>query len=90
MKHNIADARTAIQRLEMAIAFLNKADHDLPEAMQMTKSIWQDGCPEDANAIGFLMMVARHGMPMHWIFECDCTPEPSDFLGDDEEPDHPF
>ena len=86
----IADARTTIKRLEMAIAILNKAEHDMSRAMQMTESIWQNGCPEDANAIGFLMIVARQGIPLHWIYECECGAAPADFWGDDEEPDLPF
>lgn len=86
----IADARTTIKRLEMAIAFLSKAGHDMNRAMQMAESIWQNGCPEDANAIGFLMIVARQGSPLHWTYECECGAVPADFWGDNEEPDLPF
>lgn len=57
------DMRTAIRRLELAMAFLSECDGDWYVAYEMARGTWEDGCEEDWAAIRDLIVIATHGPP---------------------------
>ena len=62
------DMRTAIRRLELAIAFLSRCEGDWFEAWDRVRNTEPGACKDDWDAIADLIVVATHGAPDHFSY----------------------
>lgn len=83
--YRTADKRTAIRRLELALAFLAEASDDNAQAYQAAMKLLPYDCDADLYAIRMLIKVATEGEPLCWsYFETNCSDHLPDFFDGEE------